>query len=162
MKEKYRWEVVERIRRDFPNVDSDEHKMKLFNQLYRNLIENEPDFISNCRHDIWFYSGSFGLDSDPYTRRNYHFLCGTEISVDFAYNSYVCLDCGKTIETFNWEEFENSHFVLKDRDDLDFYKYKRFYFRLLLEYSVDDAKDKVILEFNKKKNKKLEKRKDNM
>ena len=105
-----------------------------------------------CKHDIWIYVGSYAYNSDPYLcEYNYDYLCGAENYGAFSYNKYECLECGMKIEIRDWEEFERTHFVLKDRNQLEANNYRIRYYQLLYTNPVDISQQMIIDEFNKNK-----------
>lgn len=107
-----------------------------------------------CKHDIWIYVGSYAYNnSDPYLcKSNYNCLCGDENHKAFSYNEYECLECGMKIKIEDWEEFERTHFVLKDRNQLDVNCYRTRYYQLLYTNPVTISQQMIIDEFNKKRN----------
>ena len=55
------------------------------------------------------------------------------------------------IEIRDWEEFERTHFVLKDRNQLEANNYRIRYYQLLYTNPVDISQQMIIDEFNKNK-----------
>lgn len=112
-----------------------------------------------CKHDIWIYAGSYAYNSDPYLcEYNYYYLCDDENYRAFCYNEYECLECGRKIKISDWEEFEKTHFVLKDRNQLNVNCYRIRYYQLLYTNPVDISQQMIIDEFNKNGNKFLRKK----
>ena len=111
-------------------------------------------FKEKCSHDIWIYEGSYFKDWDPFCEYSHIYKCefDYENREDFVYNVYYCLGCKELILTENWEEFEETHFVLKNRKyKNDFKYYQDLYCKLLYEMPDEEAKEKVITEFNNNK-----------
>jgi len=98
-----------------------------------------------CTHEIWFYAGSYMCENDVLGQSS---LCIDESCDNFSYNLYYCLECGGWVQTSRWQEFEETHFVLKNREHLDVNKYKKLYRRLIIENSHLEAKRLIIREFN--------------
>lgn len=104
--------------------------------------------ISPCHHQIWIYTGSYferfynGIGYFP-------FRCDDEQNKNFSYNEYACLECGEIIRVSNWEEFEQTHIVLKNSEDIDIEKYMELYYQLLYTHSIEESQSLVTLEFNK-------------
>lgn len=106
--------------------------------------------MSPCYHGIWLYEGSYYLSADPLGEHDKELRAVDETHEDFIYNSYVCLECGKRVDTKNWKEFEDDHFVLKNqnnKDGFDVSYYRYLYYKLLYSHNVTEAQEKVIEEF---------------
>ena len=150
---KYYLELVKSIKDLEKNKDS-------FDRPIDNIITYNflSSFKEECLHDIWIYDGSYYEDwvDDYYCEHSHIYKCEFkyENHEDFIYNIYYCLGCGKQVHIEDWEEFEETHFVLKNRkDENDFKYYQELYYKLLYEMSCEEAKEKVIDEFNKNKEK---------
>lgn len=148
---KYYLELVKSVKDLEKNKDSFDKPID--NVITCNFLSS---FKEKCSHDIWIYEGSY-FEGWDYDYRCYHpsgTRCNNENHPCFEYNKYYCLGCEKEIQTENWEEFEETHFVLKNRKyKNDFKYYQDLYCKLLYEMSCEDAKEKVIDEFNKNKEK---------
>lgn len=137
-----------------------EKKIKKLNQELR-LFKNEEEMIYlefiwgltgvkkideefSCEHDIWIYCGSFGSVDN----RNEYPIYDEE-SEGFVYNKYMCLECRKFILVEDWQNFEKEKFVLKNRRDINSFKYLELYYQLLFDHPVEEARSLVIEEFNK-------------
>ena len=60
----------------------------------------------------------------------------------------MCLECGREVIVENWQDFENSNYVLKNRNDIDVHKYQNMYYQLLYKNSVAESQQLVINKFN--------------
>ena len=105
--------------------------------------------ISQCNHDILNYYGSYSLGDTP--RVKLEFQVYDEEDEDFTYNKYKCLECGKLIQVEDWQEFEKEKIVLKNRKEINPFKYQDLYYQLLYNHSVEEAQRMLIEEFNKTK-----------
>ena len=110
-----------------------------------------------CDHDIWMYRRSHHEKSHylpyPYDDYTIEYDNKNESGDTFKYNEYLCLDCGKTVKTSDWSDFENNNFVLKNtnKDYLGWYYYYNLYCQLLYKYNAEEAQEKLIEQFNKDK-----------
>ena len=111
-----------------------------------------------CKHEIWVCIGAFYEEYNPVGGRSYLKLHNNLEQDNFAYNGYVCIECGRTVYTKKWQEFESRHFVLKNLYDEKTYQYymennscyyRDLYYQLLFTNPVEVAQQKVISEFNK-------------
>ena len=111
-----------------------------------------------CKHEIWVCIGAFYEEYNPVGGRSYLKLHNNLEQDNFAYNGYVCIECGRTVYTKKWQEFESKHFVLKNLYDEKTYQYymennscyyRDLYYQLLFTNPVEVAQQKVISEFNK-------------
>lgn len=125
-------------------------KEDVINSKFGFAFINRPksDNFTPCEHDIWIYEGSYWEFHDDYD--DYEFSVEDEHSHKFGYNKYFCLECGKTVKEPNWQEFEKTHFVLKDRNIKSEYSLRKLYYQLLFNHTVDKSKELFIKEFNKK------------
>lgn len=108
--------------------------------------------ILPCNHDIWMYCGSFADISRWYDDHSCIIKVDNEKKGDFVYNKYVCLECGKCLEIKEYEDFEENHFVLKNRKDICHERYMQLYYQLLYNHSVSKSRNLVIEEFYNNKN----------
>lgn len=115
-----------------------------------------------CKHDIWIYGGSYHSvwhykwDDDRIYRTLSENSTWKYLESEFLYNKYICLECHKRVETKDWKNFENSHFVLKNKNkenDLETSYYLNLYYKLLYENNIDNAQKLLIEEFEKDKEK---------
>ena len=113
-----------------------------------------------CKHDIWIYEGSyhsvwnFPGDNDRLTKTLSETSSWQYLNSLFEYNKYICLECHKRVETKEWQNFENLHFVLKNQTeekDLESSYYLKLYYELLYKNNIDDAQKLLIEEFEKNK-----------
>lgn len=121
---------------------------------YRNTIDLYP-----CKHDIWIYDGSYYLLKDPLHEHDnicVEYSEGKSVkkyfNYSFEYNRYICLECGKKLETKDWEKFEKSHLVLKNQNketDLGKDYYINLYYQLLYSNDIESSQKEVIDEFNR-------------
>jgi len=119
----------------------------------------------SCEHKVWFYVGSFYeyryykywyKDEDYYTRYNDENLI--ILNHDFAYNKYICLECGNIvkIKKEKIKYFEKTNLILKTEKDFkniniesDIAKYRDLYYQLLYNnYDFTDAQNSIIEKFN--------------
>lgn len=149
------------------HIENVRNEQLLFNGSYEKMINLEFSWAFNsrlkgedfslCKHDIWVYTGSYARDLSNKTS----YLLSEDEHVDnFKYNSYECLECGKKLNCIDWLDFESKNFVLKDRNNLDVFNYRKLYYQLLFEHSVSESQEIVIKEFNSRKVKKLKKDND--
>ena len=131
-------------------------KGKLENMIHYNFTWGLRSIIRDqsfgpCSHDIWICTGSHAVEDDPRAEHDFKWICEDEEDVHFSYNEYECLECGEKIESRKWKEFERTHFVLKDRNQVNANYYREVYYLLLYTNSVDVAQQKVIDEFSQNK-----------
>lgn len=124
---------------------------KIVDNVFRKLIEK--DF--KCSHEIWLYEGSYYLsidmlhEHDHWCRKKYENLPVRKGDFVYKHNTYICLECGKKIETKDWENFEKNHLVLKNRDEYIYvYDYISLYYQYLYQMPIKEAQEKIIREFN--------------
>jgi len=125
--------------------DSIEERIKHWFRVYR----------FSCNHKVWLYNGSYYKytnfkNEEDYMRYNQEDLSNN--TYKFSYNKYVCLECREEIKISksDWEQFENTHLVLKRNDYIDISYYQNLYYQLLYSnYKFSDAKQIIIDEFNK-------------
>lgn len=157
-------EIIKRYLALKEEVEKLQYHIKIFDNK-EDVIEHEfnwafisrpkSDKFTPCEHDIWIYEGSYWEFHDDYD--DYEFSVEDEHSYNFCYNKYFCLECGQTVKAPNWQEFENTHFVLKDRKNKSEYSLRKIYYQLLFNHTVDKSKELFIKEFNKR-SKKLSKK----
>lgn len=118
-------------------------------------FQDKKKGITRCEHEIWLYSRPVYVDPEPYSRCLIPFTREKQTSCYYPtqYYEYVCLECGKSVQVFNREEFENTHFVLGHSQErisgTDVEKYQNLYYLLLYEHTVTEARQGVIEQFNK-------------
>ena len=105
-------------------------------------------FNNKCCHDIWIYMASYSYWYCEIDEHWYESVVSNEFDDDFDYNCYCCLGCDKTVEVQDWEDFEATHFVLKNYSDTKYDYYKKLYYQLLYTNTVNDAK-RIIIEMFK-------------
>lgn len=108
--------------------------------------------LVNCTHDIWLYAGSYYYCEDPHGEHDHYYMTEDETDILFSHNEYFCLECGKIIETKNWKEFEETHYVLKNPNyyysEVPCEYYQNIYYQLLFENSVSVSREIIINIFN--------------
>ena len=118
--------------------------------------------LTPCKHKIWLYDGSYFLLEDPLCEHDHEIKKFSETptfeycELPFMYNRYICLECGKKVETKDWKNFENSHFVLKNQNkenNLGFDYYNNRYYQLLYKNSIKKSQEIIIKEFEEQKEK---------
>ena len=142
-------EEINSLKKKYKYCDS---KEKIINNGFRTAIE---DF--KCHHEIWIYEGSYYLSIDIFRHEHDYLIrksseyCETRDDFVFKYNKYVCLECDKTLETADWQNFENSHYVLKNQIEeyyIDINHYRNLFYQLLYIGSIKNAQQTVIEQFN--------------
>lgn len=154
------------------NIKNIEEKYEQRNSL-EDFIEWEFDKIFGCardvhmdvypcKHDIWIYDGSYHStwhykwDDDRICRTLSENSSWQYLESEFLYNKYICLECHKRVETKEWKNFENLHFVLKNQNrenDLESSYYLKLYYKLLFGNEISEAQKILIEEFEKNKEK---------
>lgn len=134
-------------------INTLKQEQKYFTEKEEKIVELEFSYgirkLSSCNHDIWMYAGSCSIEcdsSDGINPREVKY--NTEKCSNFEYNKYVCLECGKEIKIHDWEEFENSNFVLK-ANIKNINEYRNLYYYLLFNNQVDKAQEILKEEFYK-------------
>ena len=112
--------------------------------MEKSYFKNET-LSSLCTHEIWFYAGSYMCTNGFLGHSS---LCIDESCDNFSYNLYYCLECGGWVQTSLWQEFEDTHLVLKNRNDLNVGQYKKLYRKLSIENNPEDVKRLMMKEFN--------------
>ena len=111
------------------------------------------DIGISCNHDIWIYDSSFSFYEDPYYEHDHTWRCENEKDKDFCYNRYVCLECQNAVEAKDWKKFEETHYVLKNKNCYHGKRYAEdycnLYYQLLFSNKVSVAREKVMEAFNK-------------
>lgn len=97
-----------------------------------------------CTHDCWIYKGSYGEWLDPLGEHDKSFSVSSERSKEFKHNEYMCLECGKLVETEEWKEFEEENIVIKERG-VSQHVIRNEYYSLLFENTSEEA-IKILLE----------------
>ena len=135
---------------------------QIINWEFSKALRFNRNDLTTCNHDIWIYEGSYYLIKD--------FLCEHDKEIkeysedvtieycdyEFLYNRYICLECGEKIEIKDWEQFENSQFVLKNQNsetDLGIEYYIDKYYQLLYKHNSIESQNLIIEEYNKNKQK---------
>lgn len=122
--------------------------------------------LTPCKHEIWIYDGSYFLLEDPLCEHDHIIWKNSETptfkygELPFMYNRYICLECGKKVETKDWKNFESSHFVMKNQSEenkLDFDYYNNRYYQLLYKNNIKKSQEIIIKEFEEHKEKILKK-----
>lgn len=129
----------------------DLENMIRYNFSWQLLLMWRDKSFRPCSHDIWIYTGSHAVEEDSIAEHDYQWICEDEDDVNFLYNEYECLECGEKIESRKWKDFERTHFVLKDRNQLEANNYRIRYYQLLYTNPVDVSQQMIIDEFNKNK-----------
>lgn len=157
------------------DIDSLENKLKYFDSTEKIinwefsavLHRNRQNIrLTPCNHEIWIYDGSYFLSKDPLCEHDHEIRKVSETptfeyyELPFMYNRYICLECGKKVETKDWENFESSHFVMKNQSEenkLDFDYYNNRYYQLLYKNNIKKSREIIIKEFEEHKEKILKK-----
>ena len=93
-------------------------------------------------------------EHDHWCRKTDEHLPVKKGDFEFKYNAYICLECGKNVEIKDWESFEKSHFVLKNRDKYIYvFEYISLYYQYLYTMTAKEAQENVIQMFNIEKSK---------
>ena len=145
-------------------IDKIETELKKYtNSTTKNLDTSTENIINHnfennnnsCEHNIWIYTGSSYSSKYPnkylkdYLEELKH---GIYKTYKFSHNEYECLECKKriTISKIDWENFENSHFILKIHDHINIEYYRDLYYQLLYNnYDFEESRQIIIDEFNK-------------
>ena len=168
--------IIKRYLKLINDINITEEKLKFYDSL-EEIINWEFSAVfrrcrkdialTPCNHEIWIYDGSYYLKQDRFCE---HDIKTKEYSEDkeiifkysddwdFLYNRYICLECGKKIETKDWKQFEHSNFVLKNQNrqtDLGTQYYVDKYYQLLYNNNITESQNIIIDEFNKNKEKVL-------
>lgn len=69
----------------------------------------------NCTHDLWIYLCSMAVNPmSKYADYIDGFVpCHSETHNNFAYNKYMCVECGKIVCEKDYKDFESKHKILK-------------------------------------------------
>ena len=126
------------------NKDDDKNIDILITRASLNVI-NE----NNCDHEIWVYLGSY-YEVDDY-ERSYSIKLPSEKHKKFEYNVYGCLECDNRIRVTDYKEFERTHFVLKRKEYVNIYELRKLYFKYVTSMNLDNAKKKLIRNFEGEK-----------
>ena len=126
------------------NKDDDKNIDILITRASLNVI-NE----NNCDHEIWIYLGSY-YEVDDY-ERSYSIMLPNEKHKKFEYNVYGCLECDNRIRVTDYKEFERTHFVLKRKEYVNIYELRKLYFKYVTSMNLDNAKKKLIRNFEGEK-----------
>lgn len=151
------------------DVNIQEEKLKQYDSLEK-IINYEFSSVlrryrkdialTPCQHEIWLYDGSYYLLKDFLNEHDHEIKEYLEnatfeyVNYSFLYNRYICLECGKKIETKNWEQFENCNYVLKNQDkqtNLGTKYYIDKYYQLLYRNNIIKSQKLIIEEFNQNK-----------
>ena len=140
---------IEEIETKYEHCKTNE---KIIEYVFRRLMNDE----FKCHHEIWLYLGSYYLSIDTFTHEHDHLirkydenLSTTKGDFEFRYNSYICLECGKKIETEDWKKFEKDNYVLKKQNENDDIRsYISLYYQSLYIMEQKEAQNKVIQAFN--------------
>lgn len=141
-------EEIHSIQRKYKFYNTDE---KIIERVFSSIIKE--DF--KCHHEIWLYAGSCYLSID-FRCEHDHLLTYLDENLpvkkgefEFEYNRYICLECGEKVETKDWQNFEKSHFVLKNQNEhINIKDYISLYYQTLYEKSVQEAQETVKTAFN--------------
>lgn len=171
MTEQERQEAVDKIKKHLKEKKDFKEKLEKLKKMTNSMgvsgkhlteIQREYDIASKlyirrcfllaenktpCSHDIWIYSGSYAL---AHGTINPIFNINGENSDCFTFNKYICLDCLKYVNVSAWQEFEKTHFVLRNPNGtlINFEKYQDIYFELLQNYSLDEARKIFVQKMN--------------
>ena len=127
----------------------DNSEKKIIDLEFIWALEQNADKERACNHDIWLYNKSFYIDIDQWGEK--YLPCENETHKKFAYNSYICLECGKEIKVINWQDFEQTHEVLKNqskKSNRGVHHYRLFFYETLYSHTVKDSKEILRDKFN--------------
>ena len=127
--------------------DNSEKKIIDFEFIW--ALEQTDDKERACNHDIWLYNKSYYISIDQWGEK--YLPCENETHKKFAYNSYICLECGKEIKVIDWQNFEKIHEVLKNqskKSNRGVHHYRMFYYETLYSHSVEESKQLLREKFN--------------
>lgn len=127
--------------------DNSEKKIIDFEFIW--ALEQNDDKERACNHDIWLYNKSYYISIDQWGEK--YLPCENETHKKFAYNSYICLECGKEIKVIDWQNFEKIHEVLKNqskKSNRGVHHYRMFYYETLYSHSVEESKQLLREKFN--------------
>ena len=103
------------------------------------IKKNNKNELNECNHLIWYYYGSFDIDS---------IKCKNENDEEFEYNVYYCLNCGKYRIEFlsTYEEFEKNNIVLKSYNcsNSEYEEKRNFYIKNFNNYSEEEMIKKLL------------------
>lgn len=119
-------------------------------------LEDNAESKKKCNHDIWIYDKSYYLQIDTWGEK--FVPCENEKHKNFAYNSYICLECGKEIKVIDWKTFENTHDVLKNQSkktNPGVHHYRMFYYENLYKHDILESQQILKEKFNKDVSKSL-------
>lgn len=152
------------LKKEYDNLTKTE-EVKRFLELSKQLEKTKSDNESNdslitraksrfikeneCSHEIWVYQGSY-YEVDDY-ERSYSIMLPNEKNKKFEYNVYGCLECDNRIRVTDYKEFERTHFVLKRKEYVNIYELRKLYFKYVTSMNLDNAKKKLIINFEGKK-----------
>jgi len=142
-------EILELKKQQKPFSQGNHEKMINFEFSKALGIINTEEPIE-CGHDIWLYDGSYEIYWDNYHDNNYDVRCENEESPNFIHNKYVCLECSEVFyaSPAEWQIFEATHCVLKDRNNFNIRKYRERYYHLLFNNSIEEAQRIIKEEFD--------------
>ncbi len=127
--------------------DNSEKKIIDFEFIW--ALEQNDDKERACNHDIWLYNKSYYISIDQWGEK--YLPCENETHKKFAYNSYICLECGKEIKVIDWQNFEKIHEVLKNqskKSNRGVHHYRMLYYETLYSHSVEESKQLLREKFN--------------
>lgn len=152
------------LKKEYDNLTKTE-EVKRFLELSKRLEKTKSDNESNdtlitraksrfikeneCSHEIWVYQGSY-YEVDDY-ERSYSIMLPNEKNKKFEYNVYGCLECDNRIRVTDYKEFERTHFVLKRKEYVNIYELRKLYFKYVTSMNLDNAKKKLIRNFEENK-----------
>lgn len=142
---------TEEVKR-FLELSKQLEKIKSDNESNDSLIMRAKSSIikeNECSHDIWVYLGSY-YEVDDY-ERSYSIMLPNEKNKKFEYNVYGCLECDNRIRVTDYKEFEKTHFVLKRKECVNIYELRKLYFKYVTSMNLDNAKKKLIRNFEGEK-----------
>lgn len=127
----------------------DDSEKKIIDLEFIWALEDNAESKKECNHDIWMYDKSYYLSIDPWGEK--YLPCENEQHKKFAYNLYICLECGKKIRVIDWEDFEKTHDVLKNQSkktNPGIHHYRMFYYENLYKHSVLESQQILKEKFN--------------
>lgn len=131
---------------------NEDNERKRKEEIYNNFL-NKLYSNPNCEHDGWIYTGSYSKVNNDNGHESRTFWTSSENDKNFSFNCYECLECGKVVRAYDYENFEKTHYVLKkyafSSELVDCArKYRRLYYESLFSNETIDALNDVVEEFN--------------
>lgn len=127
----------------------DNSEKKIIDLEFIWALEENADKKIACNHEIWLYNKSYYISIGQWGEN--YLPCENEYHKKFAYNSYICLECGKEIQVIDWKNFEQTHDVLKNqskKSNRGVHHYRLFFYETLYSHTVEESKQILKAKFN--------------